>query len=138
MADFSTTLGSAPVLLGGLSAWFSSLNNHHDQIQKIIAELAANKGLPRNKTGGKIKIGNLIFQEWKVNTKASDPLRFFGFFYGNTLHVAAISTGHRHGKYSGMTWDGNDEWDANYQGHEAEVDSMVQAAFDEELVYRRT
>jgi hypothetical protein len=136
MADVSATPGPKPVLLGVLKAWFDTLNTHRDQIQNVMTELAKYKELPRNKTGGKIKIGNLVFQEWKVNTRASDPLRLFGFFYGDTLQIAAIATGHKKGKYSGMTWDEKNEWAPDYQSSNAEVDSMGPGAFDDELLYQ--
>jgi hypothetical protein len=126
------------IFLGVLKGWFTNLS---DQMRKkriglLIEELAVNKSISQNKTGGKIKIGNLIFQEYKVNTKSNDPLRIFGFFWRDILHVAAISTGHKQGKYGGMTWDGKDEWAAAYQVSTSEVDAMCEAAFDDELLYR--
>jgi len=67
---------------------------------------------PHDDGEGRLKYNGLIFLEWKVGTTN----RFFGFRHGENFYVCLVSTEHKKGKYSeGMTYDGNDEFDADYQ-----------------------
>ncbi len=59
---------------------------------------------------GTLEYNKLHFLEWKSGTEN----RIFGFFKDDILYICLAATEHKKKKYSGMTWDGQDEFDAMY------------------------